>query len=185
MRHEERSARGGRAIVHPGQVGPLFGMPPAQARFLRRFCLFTLLLFAALYLATDAETASLTHVVALLVQSVLRGLGIRTRLEGATIHVPGFTVSVVDQCTAVYESALLAAAMLAFPATGRERAAGIAVGTFALAALNVLRIATLLLVGAWLPDWFSAVHLYAWQAILAAAVVALWLGWISRVGAHA
>jgi len=185
MGHERGSvpARPGRA--HVGQAGAFFAMPRAQARFLRRFCLFTLLLFAALYLATDGETASLTHAVALLVQFVLRGLGMRTRLEDATIHVRGFTVSVVDQCTAVYESALLAAAMLAFPATARARAAGIALGAFALSTLNVLRIASLLVVGAWLPDWFSAVHLYAWQAILAAAVVALWLGWIGRVGRDA
>jgi archaeosortase B (VPXXXP-CTERM-specific) len=154
-------------------------------RFVVRFFAFATLLFAALYLATDSETERLTHGVALLVQAALRPFGMRSLVEGATIRVPGFSASVVDQCTAIYESALLAAAMLAFPSTVKARVAGIALCIVALSLLNLVRITSLMLVGAWFPSWFSAFHLYAWQAIIAAAVVALWLGWIGRVRAQA
>jgi archaeosortase B (VPXXXP-CTERM-specific) len=158
--------------------------PDGGGRFLLRFCSCALVLFLVLYFATDDETASLKRGVAFLVDGMLRAVGMRPTLEGATIRVPGFSVAVVDQCTALYESALLVAAIVAFPATTAERAAGIVLGIVTLSSLNLVRIASLVLVGAWFPDWFSAFHLYAWQATITVAVVAYWLGWIARVGAR-
>ena len=158
----------------------LLPLPQGGSRFLMRFCGLALGAFAILYFATEGETAWLTHVEASAVLALLHGLGLHARLDGPRLAVPGFSASVVDQCTAVYESALLVAAILAFPANARERAWGIGIGVLLLVALNLVRIASLLVVGAWLPEWFTALHLYAWQAILAAAVVGFWLGWIAR-----
>lgn len=173
----------------PRTVGKAFAPIPSSrgsnggGRFVARFCSCSLVLFLVLYFATDDETAFLKRGVALVVDGVLRAVGMQTTLQGATIRVPGFSVAVVDQCTAVYESALLAAAILAFPATTHQRATGITLGIVTLSTLNVVRIVSLVIVGAWLPDWFSAFHLYAWQATFAVVVVIFWLGWVARVGA--
>jgi archaeosortase B (VPXXXP-CTERM-specific) len=158
--------------------------PKHGRRFLGRFCSSALVLFLLLYFATDDDTALLKRAVAFLADGMLRAVGMRSSLEGVTIRVPGFSVSVVDQCTVVYESALLVAAILAFPATTRQRGTGIILGVVALSALNVVRVANLVLVGAWFPGWFPVLHLYVWQAIIAGAVVAIWLGWIAWVGAR-
>jgi exosortase H (IPTLxxWG-CTERM-specific) len=166
-------------VAAPEQTAGLFPLPAGGPRFLARFCAIALGLFALLYVATDSETAWLTHAEASTVLALLHALGMHARLDGPRLAVPGFSASVVDQCTAVYESALLVAAILAFPAAARKRAWGIGIGLLGLAVLNLMRITSLFVVGAWLPEWFTALHLYAWQAIVAAAVLAFWLGWIT------
>jgi exosortase/archaeosortase family protein len=88
-------------------------------------------------------------------------------------------------CSGADALALCFATILAYPATWRARAEGIALGAAAILALNTLRIGTL---GHAPPQWFDALHLYIWPAILTVAIAAIvwsWMAFADRPAAHA
>jgi len=90
----------------------------------------------------------------------------------------GFAVSIEAGCNGVEAGIVLVGAMLAFPATWREKLIGIAVGMFTVQALNLLRIVTLFYLGQWNETWFEWAHLYLWQALIMLDVLAVFLFWL-------
>ena len=46
---------------------------------------------------------------------------------------------------------------------------------------NVIRIAVLMLVGKYSPQYFDFMHLYFWQATLILMITSVWLLWITQV----
>lgn len=95
----------------------------------------------------------------------------------------GFAITVERGCNGVEAIIILVSAMLAFPASWKHRAAGIAVGFVAIQALNLVRIISLFYLGQWSRMWFDWFHLYLWQALIvldALVVFLLWLRWLPR-----
>jgi exosortase family protein XrtM len=91
-----------------------------------------------------------------------------------------FSLEIVLDCGALDVQALFAAAVLAFPAPWRQRAAGLAGGLLALNGFNVLRIVTLYFVGAHAPGWFHTLHEEIFQIVIVAIaclLFALWAMW--------
>ncbi len=97
----------------------------------------------------------------------------------------GFAVAIEAGCNGIEAMLVLVAGMLAFPASWRQRAAGIAVGAFAIQALNLLRVVSLFYLGQWNREWFEWAHLYAWQALVMLDAVIVWLLWIRHVESRA
>jgi len=98
--------------------------------------------------------------------------------HGDLVTYDGFSVSIIIECVGILEMLIYSACVLAFPAPWRARAIGVPAGCFAIFAFNVLRIATLLVVG---RHWYAAFdffHLYFWQATLIAMIVGVLYGWI-------
>jgi len=94
-----------------------------------------------------------------------------------------FGIEIAAGCNGLEAIAILIAMMVAFPATWRQRIAGLIAGFFAVQILNVVRIISLLYLGIWDKVWFDWFHLYLWQALIildAFVVCLLWLRWISR-----
>lgn len=92
-----------------------------------------------------------------------------------------FAFNLVPSCGAVEVISIFVAAVIAFPATWRKRAWGLALGLPLLYAVNVLRIAFLAIVGAldsYERVWFNFLHEYVWQAVYIIFVVAAWLAWV-------
>ncbi len=54
-------------------------------------------------------------------------------------------------------------------------------GAGVLYAVNVGRVVSLGALGMFAPNWFEVSHLYVWQALFFATVVACWFGWILRL----
>ncbi len=79
-------------------------------------------------------------------------------------------------CSGADALALCFAAILAYPATWRARAEGIALGAPAIVALNTIRIGTL---GRTSPESFEAWHVYVWPAILTIAIAAIVWTWMA------
>ena len=80
---------------------------------------------------------------------------------------------------------IFVAAVLAFPTTLMRRAIGAVAGLGLLYGINILRLATLGVIGA-LDDspgqkWFNFIHEYVWQGIFIVFVVAVWMLWIEVV----
>lgn len=98
------------------------------------------------------------------------------------------TLEIVPECTPLTPLALVAAAMLAYPAAFRQRALGIAGAAAALWIYNLARVLALVVVVAVRPAWFEFVHVYLWQAVTLAASAGVFLLWLralrSRGGAR-
>ncbi len=89
-----------------------------------------------------------------------------------------FPVSIIDECTGVYEAVLLAAALLAFPTGWGRIALGFLIGFPMIYAMNLARIAMLLVVGRDYPHLFEFMHIYFWQVTMIAMVASTWLVWV-------
>ena len=98
--------------------------------------------------------------------------------HGDLVTYDGFSVSIIIECVGILEMLIYSACVLAFPAPWRARAIGVPLGCLAIFSFNVLRIATLLVVGRHWHGAFDFFHLYFWQATLIAMIVGVLYGWI-------
>ena len=69
------------------------------------------------------------------------------QVVGTVINSPHFALDVRNGCNGVEAMMVLAAAMLAFPATLRSRLAGLLVGSVAIQILNLVRVSSLVWLG--------------------------------------
>ena len=90
----------------------------------------------------------------------------------------GFAVSIEAGCNGVEATIVLLAAILAFPATWKQKLVGLAAGILAVQGLNVVRVISLFYLGQWDRDWFEWAHLYVWQALIMLDVLIVWLIWV-------
>jgi exosortase H (IPTLxxWG-CTERM-specific) len=121
-------------------------------------------------------------------------------LAGVVIHVFGglaevshvvirhpinqFAIQIANGCSGIEAAILLAAGVMAFPATWRERALGWAAGTTAIMVLNVVRVISLYYIGQYSMKWFDWAHLYAWDVLImldGVVVFFLWIRWLPPV----
>ena len=149
--------------------------------FCLRFSLYTLLAFLLLYALHDLFVVPFTRYIALLTYILLRAVGTKAWVAGSSIGIPGFAVEIKNNCNAIYEIGLYAAAIFAYPAPIRQRLAGFLLGAGVLYLVNLLRVISLLAIGRYWPGGFQPAHVYVWQALFLAVVAALWLGWVGRV----
>ena len=83
-------------------------------------------------------------------------------------------------CSGADALALCLAAIIAYPARWRMRAAGVAGGAALVLALNTIRIGTLGRAAA-SPRWFEALHVYVWPAVLTIAIAGFVFTWMRVV----
>src|SRR5262249_37523653 len=69
-------------------------------------------------------------------------------------HADGFAISIANGCSGLEAVILLAAAVIAYPASWHERALGLAAGTLAIMALNLVRVISLFYLGQYSRAWF-------------------------------
>lgn len=150
-------------------------------RFCGLFAGFTVLSFVILYLSQNLIVVPLNRHFAWISEKVLRLVGVQVSSSGAIVTLSTFAVEIRNNCNAIYEVGLFTAAVWAYPASWRDRLIGTVVGAAVLYVVNVLRIATLLVVGLVQPSWFEATHLYAWQAVFLLVVATCWIAWVSRI----
>jgi exosortase/archaeosortase family protein len=103
------------------------------------------------------------------------------QVRGTLISGALFSVEIAQGCDAYRICALLAAAMLAFPATWFQKAVGLVAGLTVLNALNFVRICGLYFVGGlWYPEFHRA-HIVYFPIFLIAMTVAVWIAWVRWV----
>lgn len=179
MRARPTSSSGGRA--GPGRVGR--GAPVgASRRFLATFAVTGVLLTALVESDRFGRPlhAPLTRWLALVASACLRVLGPSSHSASLVVYA-GFTLEIVPACDGLLPSALFAAAVLAYPSRWIDKGKGLLFGLPAIALVNLGRLTSLMVVGARRPDLFEAVHIYAWQALIIAATLLLWLLWVERL----
>ncbi len=98
--------------------------------------------------------------------------------RAALVTLDGFSVLIIIECVGLLEMVIYSSCVLAFPAPLRAKLWGIPLGCAAIFSFNVLRIATLLVVGRQWNEYFEFFHIYFWQATLIAMIVSVLYGWI-------
>lgn len=94
-------------------------------------------------------------------------------------HIPNnFAVSIEAGCNGVEAMIILAAAILAFPASWKHKLIGLGLGFVAIQSLNLVRIISLFYIGQWSYAVFEWTHLYLWQALIMLDALIFWLVWI-------
>ena len=119
--------------------------------------------------------------VAIISSKILNVLGTKCRVLDTTIRSSSFNMRVVEGCESIYPTAMLWAAVLAFPTGWKAKVSGIVGGAVVLFFLNLLRIITMFYFGLLFPSLFEAIHVYAWQALFILVTLLLYLFWAARV----
>ena len=176
-----------------GEVSPEGPQPEARGR-LRALWSVPTYRFAVLFLAFLVSIAmvysglrfrfgsyfGVTAVVtAELVYHVMSWFSSEVELShGTTLFYGSFPIEIIEECSGIYEALLLGAALLAFPTTWYKTVLGFAIGFPLIYAMNIARIAVLLVIGRHFPQYFDFLHLYFWQGTMILMVASTWLLWV-------
>lgn len=106
-----------------------------------------------------------------------RATGGQSSAAGDQIYTTGVTIDINYECTGIYVLLVFLTFLLAYPASWRSRATGAAIGTAALTAVNILRIAVLVRVSELQPAIFDYLHEYVWQGVFLVMVIAYAMHW--------
>ncbi|MFQ5515093.1 MAG: archaeosortase/exosortase family protein [Myxococcota bacterium] len=146
-------------------------------RFFAYVFIVTALSRVDLYLLEGHVSRKLTETSAAAVALGLELAGGDARRSGSTLYFGGSAFRVIDECTGIEVMALFGAAILAFPSPWRRRLRGLAVGLPILIALNLVRMVTLVWLGASSARALELGHVYVWPVIVLTVALGLWLHW--------
>jgi exosortase H (IPTLxxWG-CTERM-specific) len=125
-----------------------------------------------------------TSLVAKSTAAALTAIGIRFVAHGNSFFLGGFRTDIVRPCSGLEMMAILAAAVLAFPATARRKIVGIAAGLSGIYVVNVTRLVALILIGYRHGSILDQAHYVYGQALLLMATAGIWLLWVSPLSVH-
>lgn len=152
-----------------GRVGSLF--------------LAAVIVFAVLASGPVAEKAvhePLARCVATIASLLLSPVG-RASATGSRLQLDDFRADIADACNGAVPMAIYLAAVLAFPARWRDRARGVVLGLPSIFALNLVRVASLMIAGAHWPNRVERLHIDLWQPLMMILTMALWVFWVERL----
>jgi exosortase/archaeosortase family protein len=151
-----------------------------MARFVLLLVLYWAVAWLVIALVPDLERQVMGLTAWSLFQ-VLRIAGLDPGFAHHLVTVGGSSLEIVSECTSLVPSLLLVGAIAAFPASPRQRLAGVIAGVAGLWIFNLVRLLVLILIRMRAPGWFDFAHVYLWQTVsvlAAAALFAVWLRWI-------
>jgi exosortase H (IPTLxxWG-CTERM-specific) len=157
-------------------------LAPRQTRFLITFALLLIAFYAIVTLdAVDTHvvipfTKSLTTAAG----AMLNLIGEKVTVAGTVIAGPQFAVDVRGGCNGLEAVVFVAAAMLAFAAPVRTRILGAIAAAVILETINIVRVASLYMIGVYKRAMFETFHLAIWQTAMFGIAVLLFVVWVSR-----
>lgn len=158
-------------------------MQRKQVLFLVKF--FAILVAAYLFIAwnpvNDRVIVPFTEGIARVSGVLLNAIGQDVNVRGTVVSSSRFGVNINNGCNGVEAMLILLASIVAFPATLKARALGLALGAIAVQVLNAVRIVTLYLLGAYQPKLFDMFHTAVWQIVIILAAIGFFLVWSARV----
>ena len=107
--------------------------------------------------------------------------GMKNNLNAYSINFSNFSITIVRQCTGIFEAMALTACMLAYPASKEKKFAGIVFAIPVIYIFNMLRLVFLSILGIYYPSVFEAIHDYLLQLTFVFLVVFFWIFWIDKV----
>jgi exosortase H (IPTLxxWG-CTERM-specific) len=99
--------------------------------------------------------------------------------NGDLLQDPGnyFAIQMAYGCNGAHVTILLWAALLAFPASWKQKALGLLAGTAAIHVVNLLRFISLFYVGEYNRAWFDFAHLYLWESLMMLDTLVIFWTW--------
>ncbi len=164
---------------------PWFKAKGPVVRFVLLFCVL-LGVFYAVYVPWS-QTGVYQLYLGAIAKSVYAALyvsGFDAEVAGLVVGTSAFHTKIVAGCDAMEAIALFGSAVLAFPAALRARLIFACIGTVGILAMNVVRLATLVLVGTYFRSVFDTIHWDLWPALLILYVLAFWVVWIRWTSRH-
>lgn len=138
-------------------------------------------LFSLLFQIPQIDTylvVPMTEILAGVSNALLRLIGFATEVNGTVINgAEGFAVNILKGCNGAYVVAIYLAAVLAFPATVKEKSVGALLGIPAVQGINLVRIVSLYYIGVRHPALFEQFHYHVWQTVVIILSLAVWLVW--------
>ncbi len=113
--------------------------------------------------------------------ALLRALGEPVSAASTVLRSGGFAVDVRNGCNGLEAALVFSAAVVAFPATRRQRWAGLLAGFVVIEILNLIRVVSLFWLGVHRPGIFELFHAAVWQTVLILLAVALFVLWSRRI----
>jgi exosortase H (IPTLxxWG-CTERM-specific) len=164
-------------------------MPPVdfQAQMRRFLVLFPVCLlvgFALLQVPpVEAGIARFTRSLVGVSGALIHLFGGRAVVAGDILVNPsgGSGVRVENGCNAINVTILLWAAILTYPAPWPHKLRGLAAGSVALHAVNLLRIISLYYLEQYNRTWFDFAHFYLWESLIVLDTLVIFWIWAAFV----
>ncbi|MEA2329078.1 MAG: hypothetical protein QOE68_4037 [Thermoanaerobaculia bacterium] len=96
---------------------------------------------------------------------------------GTVMRSSRFALDVRNGCNGVEAVILLAAAIIAFPATLRSRLIGVAAASVAIQIMNLVRLSSLFWLGEHYRRIFDFFHVAVWQSLVILAAISIFVLW--------
>ncbi len=122
------------------------------------------------------------YLSALITAKLLFLLGVECQINGSSLALSGTSFVVADSCTGSFVFLLLAAVIIAFPASVREKLIGLAAGLVTVVGLNLLRTLMIVLLASRFSGSFWSLHIIVGQALIIAGTLGVFIWWARRVG---
>ncbi|MBF0337857.1 MAG: archaeosortase/exosortase family protein [Nitrospirae bacterium] len=119
--------------------------------------------------------------IVIMTSKVLNILSIPHSCNGSILRLSTFAMEVKFGCSGLESVMIYSIAIVAYPATWRQRLVAIVTGFVIIQLLNVIRIVALGLTGIYFKDIFDIVHLYVAQGVMIAISLALFFIFSSYV----
>lgn len=157
---------------------------PARSRLVLRTLIYFIATYGALmtivfFWGADPVEHSVNLWTAKTTAWALRLLGADGRAHGTIVTSSVSTIRIVSECTALYPVVIFVSAVVAFPASWKQKLLAL-LGVPILAFVNLVRIVSLCYIGHWLPNVMDTAHVVVWQSLMIFFTVLLWLLWAAR-----
>ena len=154
-----------------------------------RFALTYLVLMGAFFILIGFEPIKkiidlngiYTHAVVAITTKVLNITGIQCSSQGSIISLPSISLDVKFGCNGLEAVMIYAVAVMAFPATWRNKLFGVFAGFVVIQIVNILRIAALAYAGIHFKGIFEYIHVYVAQGVMIAVSLAIFFIYLSYV----
>ena len=155
-------------------------------RFLTIFSITALVMYLAYYflLMNSPIMFSIKSGTASIVSFLLSMIGLKSTSHNNIVTLNGFSMEIIDECTAIFSSIVYTAAVIAYPTRPKQKIIGILLGIPLLYFIDIVRLIVLALVGISNREMFDYVHVYLWQTTFIAFVVMVFYLWIKKVVSH-
>lgn len=100
---------------------------------------------------------------------------------GTIISSPTFAVDIRNGCNGVEAALILVAAILAAPASWKNKLIGVLGGFVVLQAVNLVRISSLYLLGFYNRDLFDLFHSAVWQVLIILVAFGIFVFWSLKI----
>ena len=186
----------GRGTVHKGQGQPVWAQFASIERiklWLRRHRaavkgglifgggVLAFMLIHARMVETEALGGLLTF-TARATGAILNLFGASAQVDGTLVSSPDYSINIVTECTGLVPMAIVVCAVLAYPATWKQKGIGAALGIAAIFVLNLARTSSLFVIGShFSPSFFNTAHFLIWQPVMIVVAIVLWLFWVEKL----